>query len=637
MWQRLAPCALASLKTSSQARRGHGHLSGRRQTRSQQPQAGSGAEAPSAARGDRVPRVQRPMPRADAPLQEVLVSAESTDSAGGVGLSRPASPSRAPRPEPASTNESGLRADGTAGSASPMSSTSSARRRVLVAGRPRPDPDLQPSAEWGPGDRRLRALFVLVGAALLVAALLVAISDSGSGSGAGECNRTCTYTEGVAFGHSADLVAASWVEAGRYLTAKEACCVACNNQAGCGAATFLPETLDPANCFMYKKPLPETVSLDGAAVCSLPSDGTSAAQGSLDTLLGAMAMLTRFGTVLFAFFLGKALEAVGYGGAGLANSVLAPRQAGVDAAGIKNARQAAASEVPERAGWDAIAVSLAELTNADSEARRQGFSDMDAPSTWTEAREALGLSVRQAVWSCGSKLLLWHWPQPLSYFVVFSLYYCTLDDPFPGKLVVWREALYVLTTLLALWVNPAYLLLELDPVLQPAFERCCWCCCRRRVDWDAAWRLALYLLAPHHYVTFCLMRWARGAGRGCVAKLLGLVGIFQFVADFASAYSLCYLLTQEVVQGTALAIGYWLTTAGLVAACGELALVLGGMARRGEDEDGEAVHCCLRPFVAVCRCCCRVLFAVAILVFGCGALFCAGLLVWAAPKIVANS
>ena len=37
-------------------------------------------------------------------------------------------------------------------------------------------------------------------------------------------------------------------------------------------------------------------------------------------------------------------------------------------------------------------------------------------------------------------------------------------------IVAVREAIYVLSTLLALWLNPAYLLLELDPLRKPAAE-----------------------------------------------------------------------------------------------------------------------------------------------------------------------
>eukprot|EP01046_Picozoa_sp_COSAG06_P032164 COSAG06_NODE_3193_length_5704_cov_6.627119_4_plen_212_part_00 len=97
------------------------------------------------------------------------------------------------------------------------------------------------------------------------------------------------------------------------------------------------------------------------------------------------------------------------------------------------------------------------------------LGDVNVPSTWTEAREALSLSIRQAVWSCGGKLLFWHWVQPMSYFLLFDIYYCSLNDETRtyATFVAYREVLYLLFTLLALWLNPAYLLLELDPVLKP--------------------------------------------------------------------------------------------------------------------------------------------------------------------------
>ena len=76
--------------------------------------------------------------------------------------------------------------------------------------------------------------------------------------------------------------------------------------------------------------------------------------------------------------------------------------------------------VPAAAGWEAI-----------TEGR--GFH---GGWTWTEVRVALGLSVRQEVWSCGSKLLLWCWSQPLSHFAVFGTYYCRTEPPAS----TWRSA-----------------------------------------------------------------------------------------------------------------------------------------------------------------------------------------------------
>ena len=108
----------------------------------------------------------------------------------------------------------------------------------------------------------------------------------------------------------------------------------------------------------------------------------------------------------------------------------------------------------------------------------------------------------------------------------------------------------------------------------------------RRVDWQAAKLWALYLLAPPHYVTACLVRWARGMGRGCVALLLILVGSLQFGAAWYAYQALLNLLVQPSPPA-ALAIGYWLTTAGLVAGAGGGALMYGGDAWRGVNGRGD--------------------------------------------------
>ena len=347
-------------------------------------------------------------------------------------------------------------------------------REVLVPSERAPDGPEEfdvPAPSVLVGDKVIVGLFVVVAAALLVLSLVPGWQTAH----AVECtpNRTCTYEEGAAIGHAAAPVGAAWVmgdEGGR-----EECCDACGRQGDCVAATFLDvnATGPSVNCIMYGRGQLERTPLPGASLCSLPSDGVWAAQDSLErqleTLLGAAAILTRFGGLALIYLLGKLLECVGYGGAGLAKSVLTPQQAGVVAAAVARAKREAAAEaaaVPEAAGWDAIAYWT--TTYGDG-----------APSTWTEAREALGLSVRQAVWSCGSKLLLWHWAQPLSYFAVLGVYYCALADDGDerpdsqrtlGLYVAGREVLYVLSTLLALWLNPAYLLLELNPVLKPAAE-----------------------------------------------------------------------------------------------------------------------------------------------------------------------
>ena len=249
----------------------------------------------------------------------------------------------------------------------------------------------------------------------------------------------------------------------------------------------------------------------------------------------------RFGGFAFAFLLGKLLELVGYGGAGTVNTILSPRKAA--AAAARAAAEADGQAAGAAAGWDAIA------------ARKK-----EPPSTWTDARVALGLSVRQAVWSCGGKMLLWHWTQPLSYFAVLGVYYCSLGDDqhrFIGMVVAVREALYLVSTLLALWLNPAYLLMELGSVWKDELEGpVSTNYCSRSVDLKILKRWTLYLLAPHQYVARCLGRGIRSTrARGCVNILLLFTTLALILADLVSALALRALL-QQVEPPTALAIGW---------------------------------------------------------------------------------
>lgn len=454
---------------------------------------------------------------------------------------------------------------------------------------------------WHRGDGLLLAAFSLVGASLLGLSLVPGFESMV----AEECtaNATCTYEEGFAFSTHADSIA-SWVSGG-----KEGCCSACRQHAGCVAGVFVNNaTTTPANCFMYTKSMGSTVALAGASLCSLTSDGDGAVstiRAQLETLLGAAAVLMRFGGFALVYVLKTVSECAGYDGAGLVKSVLSPRQAGAASAHAASFHEPAAL-VPPAAGWEAIAsIGMASgwfpLPNRPDRI-------LGPPSTWTEARTALGLSVRQAVWSSGTKMLLWHWSQPLAYFAVFGVYYCVLPDEYGngkislsdrsqrglGTIVAVREVLYVLQTLLALWLNPSFLLLELGGVLRPAVEGEAWC---RRLDGDSLKRWFLYLLVPQHYVALCLVRWARSVGRVYVEFLLYIVGVYQFGADFCSGVALMKLLVLPSPP-VALGIGYWLTTVSVVLGIGwsisRLLNVWWNTARMALTRAGAAPRlCCL--------------------------------------------
>jgi hypothetical protein len=388
-------------------------------------------------------------------------------------------------------------------------------------------------------------------------------------------------------------------------TGRQRCCNTCGQNEDCAAAIYLNENytfrkiVQPdnfpgitGNCFLYNKPVGDQLfPMDGVSLCAMPLE--RGAQGKLvlwrgmlhdklnvEVLLGASTLITRFGGFVFNFLWGKVLELVGYGGAGLTDTVLLPRAAAAASAHAL-AAQRHDPTVPVAASWNAITGKFLATEGA-----------VCAPS-WAQARGSLGLNARQAVWSCGAKMLLWHWAQSLSYFAVFGLNYCVVSQTqrIMGAIVACREVAYLISTLLALRFNPAYLLLELDGVLestQHASGRTSWW---HRINWASLHRSALYILASHQYVMLCLMRCTgQSVLLGVCARLVALV---MFFADYVSAWALYTLLgpewnlySEEYGGGassfpTPLVFGYWLTTAGLIPGMVGTAIVFAQSSWRG--------------------------------------------------------
>ena len=89
--------------------------------------------------------------------------------------------------------------------------------------------------------------------------------------------------------------------------------------------------------------------------------------------------------------------------------------------------------------------------------------------TWATAREARGLSQRQAVSSATAKLFLWHLSQPLAYLGLLYVYRCfvaQLGGPQQtlASVVAAREVLYIVSLLFATAKLPVFLLLDLRTV-----------------------------------------------------------------------------------------------------------------------------------------------------------------------------
>ena len=129
--------------------------------------------------------------------------------------------------------------------------------------------------------------------------------------------------------------------------------------------------------------------------------------------------------------------------------------------------------------------------------------DTSPQSTWHEARESLGLDVRQAIGVSIAKILLWHGSQPLAFLSVFYAYGCDLEplQVWFGLVVAAREVLYLATTMAGVVACPVYLLLDVSSVWSESESSVQGC-----------WRLAVYILTPHNYVALCLS--TRFSGRG---------------------------------------------------------------------------------------------------------------------------
>eukprot|EP01047_Picozoa_sp_COSAG01_P035450 COSAG01_NODE_2721_length_7186_cov_3.571328_4_plen_499_part_00 len=382
-------------------------------------------------------------------------------------------------------------------------------------------------------------------------------------------------------------------------TDRSACCDTCEQHSApqqaeaCAAAVFLKP-----KCVLYdaKARYEEGARpLGGASLCLASLCAQHFPQHWLSVLLGASALLVRFGGLLFVSLMPKVLRCScdyrcagsrwtlvrwiaeddpetagccgGRCGGGDAGAV--PVAAAAEREGIHDQQQSdeAAEGAPaEPEPWRSPAVPAAASFGAI--ALGDGpESTWAAPSSWAAARAALGLSVRQARWSAGAKLVLWHWTEPTTYLALLGIYMCPLLQGTENQtrhnirvalFVAWREVAYLLSTLAALRLNPAFLLMELGPVRRPEGG-----------GWDGRelGRWAGYLLAPHHYVTLCLLRACGARGSAGGGLLCGLLLVFQGSADFFSFLLLMKVLARPAPPA-ALAFGLWLTTAGCGASFG---------------------------------------------------------------------
>jgi|EP01047_Picozoa_sp_COSAG01_P005656 hypothetical protein len=170
---------------------------------------------------------------------------------------------------------------------------------------------------------------------------------------------------------------------------------------------------------------------------------------------------------------------------------------------------------------------------------------LDKGSSWANALEANGQRPLSALAGAAVRLLLWHWLQPALYFAVLGCYWGEIDrwQRRFGVAVAVREAMYFATTLLALRLNPAFLLVDV-----PASVR----------NDETYTFLAMYVLAPEKFVASAVFS---NGGLGCSGNMGCLSGLGGLLLDFCGVGA----LVAGLVGGSlpvALAVGYGATALG---------------------------------------------------------------------------
>eukprot|EP01084_Bolivina_argentea_P146692 256788_1 len=163
--------------------------------------------------------------------------------------------------------------------------------------------------------------------------------------------------------------------------------------------------------------------------------------------------------------------------------------------------------------------------------------------TWKEAYLDQGLNYCAALTVSSARLLFWHWVQPFLYGFVLYAYWNLLDhiQQILGLIVAGRECIYFILSLIAICINPSYLLLDL------------------RATWfkDDKRFIALYVMAPEKYIAVAIARQhCHYVGTALLILFLSLLDIFGIVA--------CVWAILVHNMYAPLMIGYSITTLGAI-------------------------------------------------------------------------
>ena len=181
---------------------------------------------------------------------------------------------------------------------------------------------------------------------------------------------------------------------------------------------------------------------------------------------------------------------------------------------------------------------------------------------WNDAVTDLKMNACGAVTIATARLLFWHWLQPILYAFVLYAYWDLIDEVqrILGLIVGGREALYWILTVIAVFRNPVYLLVDLSSTWKKD-EYSLVAVNSGNYDTERGKRFirifncGLYVIAPEKYVMMAITK-SSGSGWAhcCVICFLPLM-------DLAGAVALIWAFIVDKAYGP-LIIGYTITTIG---------------------------------------------------------------------------
>ena len=173
----------------------------------------------------------------------------------------------------------------------------------------------------------------------------------------------------------------------------------------------------------------------------------------------------------------------------------------------------------------------------------------DGDVTWNNAQIVQGLNRNAALLVSFTRLVFWHWMQPMMYF--WALYagwgHIGDEEKMFARGVALREGIYLLLTLVALCVNPSYLLVDLRSSWRET----------RTAHPNAKSDVITYVFAPERYVAGAI---AKGSSNGFVVICLGMLPIFDLFSILALMCSISHGKDDGIY--VPLLVGYSVTACG---------------------------------------------------------------------------